>query len=130
MYILYLTLLKVMAERSCQACWTTQKEQASEHSLKRNLERRTLNCGARRSSTLHRQSKLPLALIYDILIKMQDGTHHLTTFTCTNRTLMERLTHSDSHPELDKQGNESTSRVYPPTHLLSTSRLQSMQQLQ
>ena len=59
MYILSLTLLKVMTERSCQACWTTQKEQASGHFLKRNPERRTSNCGARHSSTLHCQSKLP-----------------------------------------------------------------------
>ena len=73
MYILSLTLLKVMAERSCQACWTTQKEQASGHSLKKNPERRTLNCGARHSSTLHCQFKLPLALIYDILRKIRES---------------------------------------------------------
>ena len=61
-YIFSLMLLNVMTGRLCQACWTTQKEQASGHSLKRNLERRALNCGAQRSSTLHRQSNFPWPL--------------------------------------------------------------------
>ena len=130
MYMLSLTLLNVMEERLCQACWTTQKEQVSGHSLKRNFKRRTLNCDAWHSSTLHCQSKLPLTLIYDILIKMQDSIHHLTTFICTNRTLMERLTHSDSHQALGQQGDKSSFRVYLPTHLLLISRHQNMPQLQ
>ena len=97
--------------RTVMSSMIDQKEQASGLFLKRNLEGRTLTCGTQHFTTLPHQCRLPLALTYNILIKMWDGIHHLTTFTCINRTLVEWYPHLESYQVLRQQEDGSIFRV-------------------